>query len=120
MSFLRVRSPPAPKMTRIDGSGRSIALPLCLVPLRVENSRLVHALVRVSPEEIALHLDEVGGEPVTPIGVEVGERDSEGGNRHAHIARRADYLTEVRPPAENLAAQMGVKEDIRQLRLGLV
>src|SRR4051812_15538554 len=63
----------------------------CGGPLGLEDPGVVDALVRMRAEEIALGLNEIGGEAFAWVGVVVGQRSAERRRRDAILNRRRDH-----------------------------
>ncbi len=81
-------------------------------PVGVEENAagLIHALVGVSAEIVALGLEEVGGKAPCAVGVEVGDRSADG--RHGYSV--SDRQNGNSPPAGLSILQLPAEEGIQQ------
>src|SRR5512133_520734 len=87
-SLRQVRSPAAPNMTPVVGSGwidGSILHSSILCPLGVEGALGVHPLVGMGAEVVALGLDQVCRQPGAAIAIEVCKRSHQRRRRDARL-----------------------------------
>ena len=112
------RNPRALISTRTTSLSRSSYISSCgrsgLGPVDVEElaARMVDALVGVGAEEVALALQQVGGEFFRAIAVVVGQRAAHAGSGHALQRGGGDDLAPLRLELVDLALEVRIEQQV--------
>ena len=93
---------------------------ILLVPLGVEGSRAVSALVRVGTKEIALGLGEVGWKTTTAVGVVVSKTSRESRDRQANRDGELHHVTKGRLSLVHLLGELGIQQQGRELGVAVI
>jgi len=81
---------------------------------------LIHTLVGVGSEVVALGLEEVGGEPGGAVGVVVAQGAGEGGHGHAVDCGASDDCSPVVLVALDDASKVLIKQEVGQIGVALI
>ena len=103
----------------VVGGGGGIAAPAGPVGVEKLAAGLVDPLVGVSPEVVALGLEQIGGKTFAAVAVEVGQSAAEGGYRYTVSDGGGDYASPGFLAGLDRLSEVGGEEEVGQIMVAV-